>query len=70
MMALRVETPHLVRLLRPTVVEVGPGVKALLRPLSEVPVVAKDQKGVQLPYQAATVLVLAVQVVRQLASTL
>ena len=62
MMALRVETPHLVRLLMPTVVEVGAGVKALLRPLSEVPVVAKDQKGVQLPHQASTVLAGAVMV--------
>ena len=45
---------------QPTVVEVGAGVKALLRPLSEVPVVAKDQKGVQLPHQASTVLAGAV----------
>ena len=45
---------------QPTVVEVGAGVKALMRPLSEVPVVAKDQKGVQLPHQASTVLAGAV----------
>ena len=37
-------------------------VQALLRPLSEVPVVAKDQKGVQLPHQASTVLAGAVMV--------
>ena len=47
---------------QPTVVEVGAGVKALLRPLSEVPVVAKDIKGVQLPHQASTVLAGAVMV--------
>ena len=47
---------------QPTVVEVGAGVKALMRPLSEVPVVAKDQKGVQLPHQASTVLAGAVMV--------
>ena len=47
---------------QPTVVEVGAGVKALVRPLSEVPVVAKDQKGVQLPHQASTVLAGAVMV--------
>ena len=47
---------------QPTVVEVGAGVKALVRPLSEVPVVAKDIKGVQLPHQAPTVLAGAVMV--------
>ena len=47
---------------QPTVVEVGAGVKALMRPLSEVPVVAKDQKGIQLPHQASTVLAEAVMV--------
>ena len=45
---------------QPMVVEVGAGVKALMRPLSEVPVVAKDQKGIQLPHQASTVLAGAV----------
>lgn len=47
---------------QPTVVEVGAGVKALMRMLSEVPVVAKDQKGIQLPHQASTVLAGAVMV--------
>ena len=47
---------------QPMVVEVGAGVKALIRPLSEVPVVASGQKGIQLPHQAPTVLAGAVMV--------
>ena len=47
---------------QPTVVEVGAGVKALMRPLSEVPVVASGQKGIQLPHQASTARVAGVMV--------
>lgn len=61
-LAVKAVTLRSVLLPQPMVVEVGAGVKALLRPLSEVPVVAKDQKGIQLPHQASTVLAGAVMV--------